>query len=66
MSSEIIPGMTAETSSAKSIFVYGKDVYIAGDMDDRTVYWKNGKPNVVGDPMTEFYGSLNSIVVVKR
>ena len=48
-------GLDAE---ANCVFVYGKDVYVAGQKDGCPTVWKNGIPNILGES-----GSAESVVV---
>lgn len=58
-----IPLMNGERGSATAIVVAGNDVYVAGDLDGKAVYWKNGQ--VVQLPSTALSpASAFSIAVV--
>jgi FKBP-type peptidyl-prolyl cis-trans isomerase len=53
-----IPLMNAERGSATAITVAGTDVYVAGDLDGKAVYWKNGQlmslPSTALSPASAF------------
>jgi FKBP-type peptidyl-prolyl cis-trans isomerase len=53
-----IPLTNAERGSATAVTVAGTDVYVAGDLDGKAVYWKNGQlvalPSTALSPASAF------------